>query len=460
MEGLKDQETHGPNSMRNNAVLSSSSANIVASEESESGDLAAPETNVTTPVGDGRVYSQQADTSASSTSHQYPIQSSSPQSLSSDVQATLAERRQRLEADQKRREAQALAKRKAKARAQQEEAASKASQDPARAGQLSHAQQQRKRQQEARQERERILKIIENDKVERRHRLELQREYSHAETSKSDTNAQNMSQSAQFQAGTRFSNSAKECALLIRLFDGRSLRSSFPASQNLHTHVRVWVDRERSDGDAPYSFKQVLAPNNNHAIEISEEMESLQALGLVPNATLLMVPAKGASTAYVAGTDRGLATKAAASFSRIGTAVSVFLVSFWLAVTSTLWTYLGIGTRPAPPGHQGGAERASESSVVEEQSDHQAKASGVAITRNVWTLRDQDARKDDQQFYNGNQVLDPFLLNRGLWSANRTNSLISNQERTSLTIVASKCYSISPFIKQKVLHRYQGLYNL
>ena len=403
LEGLKDQEAHDASSASNCTVSASSAVDESTLQEPDDVYLAGPETHVTPP---SHLYPEQDSNPAQFASHQPSTQPPLSQLLSANVEATLTERRQRLEADQTRREAQELAKRRAKARAQQEEKLSKASQDPTRASQLSHAQQQRRRQQEARQERERILKIIENDKLERRHRLELQRESNLGDSS---ANAQIATEVAQAQSKIHPPPSAKQCALRIRLFDGSSLHSTFPITQNLNTHVRVWVDTERTDGAAPYTFKQVMTPNNNRAISISEEMESLETLGLVPNATLIMVPTKKVSTAYYTGADGDLVTKAARSAGHIGATIYAFLVSIWLMVTSALGTVLGIKIQRAQEKRSGGARTEMQGRVAEDGAQSESKATGVAISGNVRTLRDQDSRRDDRQLYNGNQVPN-FLL--------------------------------------------------
>ena len=198
--------------------------------------------------------------------------------------------------------------------------------------------------------------------------------------------------------------SVAECALRVRLFDGNSMSSNFPTSQNLYTHVRAWIDRERTDGNAPYSFKQIMAPGNNRNIGVSEEMESLQTLGLAPNATLLMVPAKDISPAYALGARSRVLSGVFVSASRAGTAVYAFILAVWTMVTGILWTFLGIENRSAPQSRNATADKETRKKVAEKRAESIAKTSGVATIGNVRTLRDRDERKERRQFYNGNQV--------------------------------------------------------
>ena len=398
--GLRDHETIESGTASTNTTNSPKIGTDSASGDTEAGS-AAPATDGAALPGVGRVYPDPAIPQTPSASRLPLTQPPLSQPPSLDTHATLVERRQRLEADRLQREAQALAEQQARDVAQQEQQASKASRSPARASQISHARQERKRKQEARQERERILKIIESDKLERRHQSQLQRGY---DDTRSSENVQKTSETTKTPAEARIVSSMSECALRVRLLDGSSINAKFPTSKNLHTHVRAWIDSERTDGDAPYSLKQILAPGKNGAIEVSAEMESLQVLGLVPNATLLMVPAKGVVAAYAPGARRGAIRRVVVPVAQAGAAIYAFIRSLLAVVTATLWTFLGIGNRTAPQRRDETADQEARKRVAEKRAESLAKTSGVAITGNVRTLRDRDERNDDRHFYNGNQV--------------------------------------------------------
>lgn len=318
----------------------------------------------------------------------------------STVRNLLQDRRDRLEADKKRQDAAERANRQAKAKARRDEAESQAtaaSPGSSRSHELSYAQQQRKRQQDARQERERIMRQIEADKADRREREERRRALSRAEAavkaSSSDganglVDRQLSSEEARRQASTQPSSS-KDCAVQVRLLDGSTIRSRFPSDHTLRTHVRAWVDGQRSDGDVPYTFKQILAPKPNRAITISEEEESLQSLGLTPSATLVMVPVQGSIAAYGSG-GPGLLSR--------GLSVGYGLVSGGVdLVTGALGAVLGVGQAPQQ------ASAASAPAPGDIRSLH-ATPPSTAGGISVRTLRDQQAAGDDHQFYNGNQV--------------------------------------------------------
>ena len=91
---------------------------------------------------------------------------------------------------------------------------------------------------------------------------------------------------------------AQDCALKIRLFDGRTISSRFPSTQTLRSHVRPWIEQDENYQDIPFDLKQVLTPLPNRLISISEEDQSLQAVGLTPSANLIMIPVKAFTTSY------------------------------------------------------------------------------------------------------------------------------------------------------------------
>ncbi|KAF2839000.1 hypothetical protein M501DRAFT_752776 [Patellaria atrata CBS 101060] len=93
-----------------------------------------------------------------------------------------------------------------------------------------------------------------------------------------------------------------DSALQIRLFDGTTHRNRFPLTSTLSTSVRPWVDSLLSSFTCtsispPYTFLHILTPLPNHTISVFEEAQSLQELGLVPSATLVLVPVRN----YVEG---------------------------------------------------------------------------------------------------------------------------------------------------------------
>jgi hypothetical protein len=240
---------------------------------------------------------------------------------------------------------------------------------------MKYALMQKKRQQEARDERARILKRVEDDKAARR-----QREVERKAQAKALAEGQILEPSTRTLKQAASTNS-KECAVQIRLFDGSTIRSKFPSSGSLRKDVRPWID-EKQQGDVPYIFKQVLTPMPNKNIETSEEEQSLQSLGLTPSATLILVPVTGYTSAYEG--DGGYVSR--------GVFAGYGLVSSGVGMVSGIFgSLLGSGSSaPAPV-----AEGRQGSPVA-------FNAPGPSI--NVRTLRDREDGRDDHQFYNGNAV--------------------------------------------------------
>lgn len=222
--------------------------------------------------------------------------SNNNQNQPANVAALLQERKIRMEADKKKKYAQEKAERAQKAAERKAALEAGQPEDPKRAADLKYAILQKKRQQEAREERERVLKQIEDDKAERKARDAARKEQAKIMAGIEQPNP--------FTAPSSEMGSirrADHCALKVRLFDGSAISSRFPSEATLEGEVRKWVDQEQQVAESPYIFKHILTPFPNKEISISEEAKSLQDLGLVPNATLILVPIKDFTPAYGQG---------------------------------------------------------------------------------------------------------------------------------------------------------------
>lgn len=295
---------------------------------------------------------------------------------STAVQDLLAERSARLEAQKKEQDAKEKAKRAAEAKARREAAESAEAPDSKPAADMKYALMQKKRQQDARDERARILKRVEDDRAERREKEAARKAQAKAllegHGQSSEAGPSTMKQAA--------STNSKECAIQIRLFDGSTIRSRFPSSGSLRKDVRPWID-QKQEGDVPYTFKQVLSPLPNKNIETSEEERSLQSLGLSPSATLILLPVTGYTSAYD-GNGGYVSTAVSAGYGLVSSGVGM--------VTGILGSLLGGGAPASAP--------------AEERHDGARPSIAPGPSINVRTLRDQQDKRDDQQFYNGNAL--------------------------------------------------------
>lgn len=302
----------------------------------------------------------------------------SPGTNSSTVDDLFRDRRQRLDAEKKQEHDAERAEQKAKAKARRE--AIEGTPGSARAKQLSYAQQQRKRQQDERLERERIRRDIENDKAARKEKEERRKANYKAETKIVDSATDLMDQPLPSNAPKPGQISSNRCALQVRLFDGSTIRKLFQPQETLRADVRAWIDEQSDHSDVPYTLKQILTPEPNRTIGISEEGESLQSLSLMPSATLVMVPVSNFTDAYSQGV---LSRGVSAGYNIASQGIS--------SIAGALYQVLGFGQ----PTQQ--AERPTSQSEIKEPEKSRTEI-------RVRSLRDQQHEPQDHQFYNGNQV--------------------------------------------------------
>ncbi|KAI0425878.1 hypothetical protein F5Y09DRAFT_320611 [Xylaria sp. FL1042] len=162
----------------------------------------------------------------------------------------------------------------------------------------AHANEIKLRKQQANEERKRILKRIEDDKRARKEREAAERRARQLLSADADADSSRGGDKAQASSSIplreRLPKAAQgdHCSLQVRLLDGTTIRTRFASDKTLANDVRKWVDEERTDGDAPYSFRIVLTPRPNKVVEPQEEIKSLLSLGLVPSATLVLIPTR------------------------------------------------------------------------------------------------------------------------------------------------------------------------
>ena len=301
-----------------------------------------------------------------------PALSSSPQTdRSESVRRVLAERAAKLqaqkdEAERRAKEDQAKAREKAKA-----EAAASADTDAARTHQQAELL-KKKRQQET-EERKRILKRIEDDREERRQRAaERERKRIDSQTTGDIASSLVNAPQSKLPSTTRVGAMA---SIQVRLFDGSTMRSRFKTGAPFKD-VREWVDETRTDGKMPYTFRQLLTPMPNKAIDETEEGKSMGELGLAPSSTLILIPVQNFTSAYEGGSQGVLP--------RLIAAILSFLT--WL----TGLVGLGGNRETAQQPVAAGSERSSGSAQEKD--------------RRIRGFQNPNDQRRDQQLYNGNSV--------------------------------------------------------
>lgn len=297
------------------------------------------------------------------------------------VRELLAERSARLEQKKKELDDAKKLEQRSKAAAKREALEADNPADSKRSADVKYALMQKKRQQDARNERARILKRVEDDKAERRAKEALRKEQVRAATESDALQLSKSTKATSSKSPISCSKTAVDCALQVRLFDGTTIRSRFPSQNTIREDVRPWIDGQRVDGDSPYTFKHILTPLPNRTITITEEEDTLQSLGLTPNATLILVPIRDYTSAYEGGTT-GYVSKG------ISTGLG-FVSSSVNFVTGTLGSLLG------------GARNSGES-----PKDEHGSTSTKPVAPKVRTLQDQREKPEEHQLYNGNTVSD------------------------------------------------------
>ncbi|KAJ4386746.1 hypothetical protein N0V93_009644 [Gnomoniopsis smithogilvyi] len=283
-----------------------------------------------------------------------------------------------------------------KERRRKEKGKMPASQDPKQDDAVKKASQQlAERQRKAREDRARVLKLIEDDKAERRARSQRQRAERQA-----SANDDAKSETAPEALAAPSSSAARrhdQCAIQVRLFDGSTIRTRFPAKATISQEVRKWIDESRTDGKEPYTFKIILNPMPNKAIDhATEEDQTLEELGLAPSSTLVLTPVDRYSSAYT-NMNAGLTNPV----SRLVTAVLAIVVNILGGITGALGGLGHVGTTASSTG-EGNSVGASQNDRSEAHG--QAAASGRDGSGRIKGFQNPDDVKRDHQLYNGNSL--------------------------------------------------------
>ncbi|KAM0704158.1 hypothetical protein Q7P35_008391 [Cladosporium inversicolor] len=342
-----------------------------------------------------------------------PTSSHSPE----QIQALLSERGARLEAERLRREAREKAERIARARERREEeerAQAAAAQTDKGKGKeradggesarnkarIDWLQQQAKRKTEAKEEKQRIMARIEADKRERKNRDEERKQAASAMAGEPLPSSSKVPTTS-----TRTPPTSGTCAIQVRLFDGSSIKGRFTHDSTLATAVREWIKETSPAGgaDIPYNFRQILTPHPSRTIEISEEGQTLSDVGLMPTATLVLVPVAGFTEAYSGAGSGGL----------LGSAYGLVSGAFGLAGSALGYvTGYGSGVNNTDGGREGiymgGTADEQEPSNVQgsrmANADSGTGQSGPSRIR-VKTMAEQRAENEKgAEFYNGNSL--------------------------------------------------------
>ncbi|RKF74733.1 putative ubx domain-containing protein [Golovinomyces cichoracearum] len=235
-------------------------------------------------------------------------------------------------------------------------------------------------------ERARILKRVEDDKKHRR------TEAARRKAERQISNSNLASDSAKISCPPN-SSPLHFCSLLIRLFDGSTIRSKFHGTATLSNEVRTFISQHQPEkSHQPYIFKHILSPSSNHTIEATEETLSLQELGCFPNTTFILAPVKVYSEVY---SKRGVG---AVTNSFIGGLINngLRMISGGLSMV--------VGTLSAAVGSSSTDERAEGSQRNDNRNRSAPSNTSTSQLLAEMSNLEERNRMDEQQFYNGNSV--------------------------------------------------------
>lgn len=223
--------------------------------------------------------------------------------------------------------------------------------------------------------------------------------------------------------------STGHCALQVRLTDGSTIRSRFSAEKDTVREVREWVEATVAESPTVkkgrYTFKVLLTPQPSRRIEQAEEGKTLGELGLAPSSTLILVPVAG-------GSGSGGRVRFAAAQADEGGNIFQRLIGFLAAFFSTVVAFFSTLFSVSGPPNAGPTPEEVASEVRGEQQQQATRAerasgrllggggAGAAVNRGAGSKikgfgderRDEERKRNDQQFYNGNSVSKPvsFVL--------------------------------------------------
>lgn len=317
-----------------------------------------------------------ADTESASSTSSGRATPTSAAANEAQIQSLLAERAARLAAQKKKDEEEAKRRRLEKSKAKAESIAAGQAPD----AQTKHAEALKKKQREAREERERVLKAIEDDKAARKARQAEKEALRRALEAAAEAEAKGVPFAPASQLYPSTGRIHEKCALQVRLLDGSTIRSRFSSRDTLKD-VRQWVDDTAQLDKTPYTFKILMTPLPSVKLDVTEESKPLQELGLTPSATLILLPVRRRfADAY------DVAPPPGNIFMRFLAYAVAYISGFFGVILSFIGTLFSTAGPPAP--------------LVVENPSSQGPASG----RDGGQGSGARQRRNDQQFYNGNSV--------------------------------------------------------
>jgi hypothetical protein len=169
------------------------------------------------------------------------------------------------------------------------------------------------------------------------------------------------------------------------------------------------ITQNRTDGDRPYNFMEILGPSRNRSLDITDENSALSSL-FKRSATLILVPtATVPSVAYETATSGSTIHAVISTAYRIvaGAFGAVWSVGSYVSAPLRSETEATPSTDRGPP-RRGGIRLSATTPVIPASPATPANPATTTDSSrcdNVRTLHDRrDDRTEDRRYYNGNQV--------------------------------------------------------
>ncbi|CCK70527.1 Ubx6p KNAG_0E02680 [Huiozyma naganishii CBS 8797] len=138
----------------------------------------------------------------------------------------------------------------------------------------------------AMEERDRILRLVQADKEERKAREHMWHAATQAEQQEEPEVASVLDTNIHDNIKNRSILNKETCILQIKLTDSTNLKNTFSSKDTLND-VRTWVDANRTDGTVPYAFHRNVP---RFTFQESDELKTLTELELEPRSSLLLKP--------------------------------------------------------------------------------------------------------------------------------------------------------------------------
>ncbi|ODV90353.1 hypothetical protein CANCADRAFT_68408 [Tortispora caseinolytica NRRL Y-17796] len=234
------------------------------------------------------------------------------------------------------------------------------------------------------QARQRVLRLLQEDRLEQQAREKRERQIH--ESLKREKPEQEPSSS--------FHRPASAVAIVVRLFDGTTIKSTFRRDQTLGD-VRTWIEQQLDISYPPFSLH---CTHLRRMLSDVDELKTLQELDLYPSATITLRPVPTYTTVQ---NQWSIGDSLSRGVSSVTNALSIFLGINYTPQQASPAPVSSSGSNAGPATSSSGT--ATPVPAVDELQMPDV-ASRTGSSNKIQTLEDHDPNKEDRKTYNGNQL--------------------------------------------------------